>query len=966
MRPRPNLLIGIYLIFTVSGFTGLLYESLWAHYLKLLLGHASYAQILTLVIFMGGLGAGSFLGGRYVRLFGQPFLLYILVEILIGLGGLSYHPLYRGVSGWIFSQAAVLPSPLFLGLKLLLAVMITLPWAILLGVTFPVLAAGVMELSGDQGRRSLPGLYCFNSLGGALGILTCSFLLIPRLGTPGALSLAGSLNMILGLVFYFLLRNTEEQESVPVNSLTVAEIQIPALLSRRLSLFLTAVAFFTGFSSFLYEIVWIRLLSLMIGSSTHSFDLMVSAFIGGLALGSLMVRNWMRQQQHPLRLLALIQMAMGLCAAFSLLFYEQIFHAMNHSHLVLRSSEQAYLLYSVFKYLLCILLMFPASFFAGMTLPLMTWTLFQHRQLESDVGRIYGWNTLGSIAGAALGGLWLMPLLQLKGTLLLAVGVDLLLGWLLWVVSIRGGLALVAVPLASLLATIPVWRLELNNLMLSAGVFREGVNLGLVQGLKSLQIRHGRTATVSFADHQGMMVIKTNGKSDASISLRPELSRSHDETTQAALAVYPLQLMRQPYQAAVIGFGSGMTAHYLLGDPWLKKLDVIEIEPEMYHLARGFFPWNQRAYQDSRMKIHFEDARAFFYTQQQQYDVLVSEPSNPWVSGVSSLFTQEFYRDTRRFIKPGGILVQWMHAYEFDDRLLMTILKALHKVYPHFAIYGLPTQPLDQLEVMDFLIIASDRPLQFPPALRAPQALEKDLARLRISARNFSSFNRIVSEQTLLPLLQFYQANSDFFPLVDNEAEKYMFTKKQLALFQFLLHTPSHYQSLFEPDFPALLRARQAQSSADYQVLLSHLSYGLSAPPGLRDAQAVVRTFRLLSRRFSTLMTLDIPIFQRYRQFLAADPGLLIPLLEFELLHWQQQPQPLLLEHIFATAQKIPVQQLSVDLARGLARALIQTRQLPAYRQFLQEKILPHPQISVLEKELLGSYLPVSATAASP
>lgn len=951
----------IYFIFAVSGFTGLLYESLWSYYLKLLLGHAAYAQILTLMIFMGGLGIGSFVGGRYVRALGQPFLLYILVEILIGLGGLSYHFLYQGISAWVLSQAAFLPAGFFLALKLFTAVLITLPWAILLGMTFPVLAAGVIEQRGDQGRYTLPGLYCVNALGGAVGMLTCSFLLVPRLGLPGALNIAGSLNLILGLIFYFLVCKAEMVELSEEASDSRGEIQIPAWITRHLFLFLASVAFLTGLSSFLYEIVWIRLLSLLIGSSTHSFDLMVSAFISGLALGSLTVRYGMKQQTQPLRLLALIQMAMGLCAAFSLVFYEQIFHAMNHSHLVLRASEQAYVFYSGFKYLLCLLLMFPASFFAGMTLPLITWTLLKQRHNERDVGRIYGWNTLGSIAGAALGGLWLLPTLQLKGTLLLASGVDLFLGWLLWGVSLQGGIAWVSVPLGSLFLLIFPIRLELNHLMLSAGVFREGVNLEHVHGLKTLQVRHGRTATISFADYQGMRVIKTNGKSDASVSLKPDLNQSHDEVTQAALAVYPLQWMHQPYRAAIIGFGSGMTAHYLLGDPWLKKLDVIEIEPEMYHLARGFLPLNQRAYQDPRIHIHFEDARTFFHTQQQQYDVLISEPSNPWVSGVSSLFTQEFYRNIRHFLKPGGILVQWMHAYEFEDRLLMTILKALHKVYPHVAIYGLPMHPLDQLHTMDFVIIASDRPLQFPAILRAPQALEKDLQRLGISARHFSPVNRIVSERTLQPLLQFYHANSDFFPLVDNQAEKYMFTKKQLTLFEFLLHTPSFYQPLFESDFLSLLKTRQLQGYPDYQKHLEILNALLFLPSSLQEAEAIVSRFRTLSRRFSTLMSADHPVLQRYQQFLKRHPALFIPWLEFELMRWHQQPERQLLVKVFTTVQKMPPAQLSVELVRSLAQALLQVRHFSAYKQLLQEKILPHPHMSELEKELLGSYLPILA-----
>ncbi len=811
----------IYVLFAISGFAGLIYEGIWSRYLKLLLGHASYGQILTLVIYMGGLGIGAYLFGKIVKRFSQPFLLYALLEIGIGLGGLFYHQLYQSTTQVFFNWIANSQiNPLLLNiLKISLAIVTTAPWAILLGGTFPCLVVGVMRLSKDEGRFSLPWLYFTNSLGGALGILFTSFVFIPAYGTPGTLAMVGAINLLIAIAFlainksYQKVLNTPQPETkVPSAPLLSSSISIK-LSHNQILMVLVLTSTLTGLASFIYEIGWIRLLSLLLGSSTHSFDVMISAFILGLACGGLCARFVLGRFKRIWLILGGIQIAMGLLAAASLLGYESLFYLANHAGEVFKQTESAYYVFGVFKYLISLLLMFPASFCAGMTLPLITWLTLQHKQQDEKwVGQIYAWNTLGAILGAAIGGLYLLPLLQLKNFILAGSLVDIILG-----LSIIGfsaspvGIKLASAAL-SILLLIPALFLKLDNFILTSGVFlyRQSslLNLDSARNL-NLIIRHGKTATVSLVDTEIKKTIATNGKVDASLYMGKTPQRiGTDDVTQAALALYPMHLMKQPYRAAVIGLGSGMTAHYLLGDPLLQSADIIEIEPEMYKLAKGFLPYNQRVYNSPKAHIHFEDAKTYFYNQAEPYDLIISEPSNPWVSGVSSLFTTEFYGDTRRFLKPDGLLVQWMHSYEFNSDLLLSIFKALSENFTYIQIYGIPK--IDSSDkyfsnFTDVIIFASNQAFDLRNADRSQElaSLNPDLARFKSSVSEYANgAHYLVSRPSLEPLLAQHQANSDFYPLVDNQAELAFYTKENVRLFSFLSYEQaSIYQSLFEPDY---------------------------------------------------------------------------------------------------------------------------------------------------------------------
>src|SRR5215213_7076643 len=324
-----------YVLFTVSGFAGLIYESIWTHYLKLFLGHAAYAQSLVLIVFMGGMALGAGLCGRLSQRLANPLLVYAAIEATVGVLAWVFHPVFVGVTDWGYGSLLPWLGNEWLALfgKLALCGLLILPQSILLGATFPLMSAGLVRAHPAAGGESVAMLYFTNSLGAAAGVLASGFWLIAWVGLPGTLHTAGGLNLLIAFTVWVLGRSLQH---APVAGDSLEE---------RARLFL-AIAFFTGLASFVYEIVWIRMLSLVLGASTHSFELMLATFIFGLALGGLAVRRRVDRAAVPERLLGWVQIAMGLLALMTLPVYDLTFGLMEALMKGLARTDTGYVLFN--------------------------------------------------------------------------------------------------------------------------------------------------------------------------------------------------------------------------------------------------------------------------------------------------------------------------------------------------------------------------------------------------------------------------------------------------------------------------------------------------------------------------------------------------------------------------------------------------------------------------------------------
>ncbi|MEO8156478.1 MAG: spermidine synthase [Betaproteobacteria bacterium] len=769
--------VALLCIFTLSGFSGLIYESIWSHYLKLFLGHAAYSQVLVLVIFMGGLAIGSLLAGRFSARWKRVLLAYAVVEAITGLLALLFHGAFDRITQVSFAHVIPnLGSPAAVhAYKWGLGALMLLPQSILLGMTFPLMSAGFIRHAPDRAGRSLSMLYFTNSLGGAIGVLASGFLLIPNVGLPGTIMTAGLLNIVVAFATWLLVRDMSLPEAPGRAPAAGRPVAGGAIVDYRLLLVASLV---TGMASFCYEIGWLRMLSLVLGASTHAFELMLSSFILGLALGGLWIRRRIESTADLRNLLAVIQVAMGLLALATLFVYGRTFDWMSVVMNTFARTESGYTGFNWASHAIASLLMLPATFCAGMTLPVITFAALRAGAGERAIGAVYAANTVGAIAGIVLATHVFMPAFNAKGVIFAGAAMDLGLGLLLFATlapPARVRRTTIAAVIGAVAFAFTYLAANVDPLTITSGVFRYGYARSSQDEV--LYLRDGKTANVSVSRRGSEVSLATNGKFDASVNMGPGPA-GVDEVTQTLLGALPLMLHPAPKTAAVVGFGSGMTTQILLSDPGLERVDTIEIEERMIEAARrGFFPRNRKAYEDPRSSIHIEDAKTYFSVANKQYDIIVSEPSNPWVSGIASLFTEEFYRHVAGHLNDGGVLVQWVQLYEIDFASVASVTKALSPWFTDYAIYIADRD--------NILIVARKNARLDLPQERvfALPELREDLARMAVLSTDDVRARRVSGKALLDPFFGISRApvNSDYFPFIDNRAARARFMNLKAA-----------------------------------------------------------------------------------------------------------------------------------------------------------------------------------------
>ncbi|MCL4688818.1 MAG: hypothetical protein KJ007_09615 [Burkholderiales bacterium] len=766
----PRIPVGVFFaLFTISGFAGLIYQSIWSHYLKLFLGHAAYAQTLVLAIFMGGMALGSWIVSRQSHRIRSLLLGYAVAEFGIGILALVFHAVFVAVTGWAFdSVLPTLGSPFAVdAFKWLLASLLIIPASILLGTTFPLMSAGIIRLFPQDSGRALSMLYFTNSLGAALGVLASGFWLIERLGLPGTILTAGILNILLALVVWAITKRLPEHS--PGAAARAGAGLSPGGAG---AVAILVLAFATGAASFVYEITWIRMLTMGLGASTHAFEVMLSAFILGMALGGFAIRNRIAAMSRGIHWLAGLVAAKGIFAILALGVYVNVLDMMKWMMSGTAHSAAGYTLITFFGQFASMLVMFPSAFMAGMTLPVATNVLLDRGLGEASIGKVYAANTAGCIFGAFFATHVGMELLGVKGLTGFGAALDILVAALVVAVFNPGArlrAAVAALGLVIVGSTVYA-SVTFDQLKMASGVFRHGTFLNPATTSVAFY-RDGKTATVSVTAAGTKRAIQTNGKPDASVELENRAAPASDEPTMVLAGSLPLAFKPDLRDVAIIGFGSGLTTHTILGSPKVSRVDTVEIEPAMVDGARLFMKRNGRAYTDPRSHIRIDDAKTYFAATGAKYDVIISEPSNPWVSGVSTLFSEEFYRQIRRYLKDDGLLVQWVHLYEINIDLVSTIFKALGGSFADYRVYNASQG--------DVIVIATVKGKL--PDMRADlfgyRELAADLTALGYHGLEDLRLAELGSRRALEPLFlaSAYPANSDFFPVLDLNAARSRF-----------------------------------------------------------------------------------------------------------------------------------------------------------------------------------------------
>lgn len=669
----------------LSGVAALVYQVLWTRELGLVFGHTVAAVSTVLATFMAGLGLGSALAaGRADRLTpaGRPWV-FAGLELGIAACGLAF-PLVREAApplGLLLQRAGDDAPALLAASRLLLSAALLLIPTLLMGATLPVLAARLAPAAARTGSAA-GFLYAANAAGAVAGSLAAPLLLLPRLGVRGATAAAAVLNVAAALVLVATRGlATGALSPPPAGRAKKARIQPKGEAETLGTPLVFAVVALSGMAALADEVAWTRVLVLLIGPTAYAFAFVVAAVIAGLALGSA-AAAWIRARRPLAAGLAVVQFL----AAFASL---GVVHAvaalpLRVGELVRDNADRmdrllGLELAGVFALLLAPCLCFGAAF------PLAVGALAGRGEAPGRaVGRAYAWNTAGAIAGALLAGFVVLPRWGSRSTLLAAAAVHALAG-VLALVPLRGARRwMLAVGAPVLFAFAAGRAASWDRELLAGGVYKYGAyrtGIPLEDELRSGDLtyyREGALATVSVKRLGSRLSLAVDGKIDA--------TSAGDMLTQRLLAHVPLLLHPRPERVCVVGLGSGVTAGSALAHP-VRALDAVEISPEVVEAAALFRHVNRDVLSDPRLRVRVADARNHLLAGREQYDVVISEPSNPWMAGVSSLFTRDFFRLARGRLAPGGLFCQWTHIYNMRGEELRTIVGGFVDVFPEAALF---------------------------------------------------------------------------------------------------------------------------------------------------------------------------------------------------------------------------------------------------------------------------------------
>jgi predicted membrane-bound spermidine synthase len=716
-------------------------------------------------------------------------------------------------------------------------------------MTFPLISSAVIRRFPDSIGYSIATLYFANSFGAAVGVLASGFVLVSWVGLPGTIMTAGLLNISLATIMWLMSRHPQWREDNRIPAVS----KRPDAMGAGLATPLLMVALITGAASFMYEIAWIRMLSHVLGSSTHAFELILSAFIFGIACGSLWVRHRVDRWQDPLSTLGVVQVAMGVLALATLLLYNQSFDLMSFTVLSLKDISSGYGAFNVVSHAIAFGVMLPATFCAGMTLPLVTRTLLKSGYGEKGIGAVYAANTVGAIVGIIVAVQIAMPIAGLKGVMTVGAGLDIGLGLyiLLRLVKAPASKRLVpagAIGASAILATVVFVQLDPKST--ASAVYQ----YGLARVLPGIEIpfhRDGKTATVDLLSYPvGVVAIATNGKTDATINMSDDGSATSDEVTMVLLGAIPLAARPDADSAAVIGFGSGLTTHVLLGSSTIDLVDTIEIESAIVEASEWFRPRVERAYSDPRGRVHIEDARTYFSANGKRYDIIISEPSHPWVSGVSNLYSTEFYALVKRHLSDSGVFAQWLHLSKNDPVLVASVVGALSSQFPSFAVYN-----TNQRDILILAAVDGSLLLDLPRLFQEPE-LASELSRIGVNHSQDISARRVGDSASIGSYYDSFStvSNSDYFPVLDLNAfralflgwtatEMYALRAGPLPVIEMLESRPRHVVTEVSSDSPVerLQSIHTAVLIRDYLDESVHLESG-ELPGDIRDAVVLTKT----------------------------------------------------------------------------------------------------------------------------
>jgi spermidine synthase len=732
--------------FFLSGASGLILELLWTRMLTLVFGSTTLAVSTVLTAFMGGLGLGSYLAGKLADRLKAPVRAYALAEAAIGVYALAvpwvigHYPTLNQTLWASFGDRYALLSVLrFLASAGLLLLPTTL-----MGATLPILSRYFVQRPFELGGlgRKLGTLYAVNLFGAVTGTFLAGFVFLPHIGVRKTNVVAACFDLSLAAAILLARRLAPKVRRQSIDELLaearakgeVAAVAPAPLVTPGARKMVLAAFAVSGATAMTLQGLWTRALAVLIGSSIFSFTIILLAFLVGLGAGSAVFGRLVQRTTQPVRWLARIHLGIAACVGASYLVTDRLPYFFAW---LLASTSMGAEAVLACQFILACVTVLPATFLMGAIFPLsIRVAAVDFGSVGRDVGSAYALNTVGAIVGSFLSGFVVLPALGLQRGIYVTVATGLTLAALLFAVApamTRGRRLLgvgTAVALAALGLVLPRW----NLVIFEQGFFRVSIARDYIarQARKAawavpklVFYEDGIATTVSVDQWGKTFSLKNNGKVDA--------SNDADMPTQTSVGLLPLLLYPgdHPPKVALVGFGSGATAGSVTQAP-IQSLEVVELEPAIYRASHFFDDVNHRPLENPKVTARVGDGRNFLGQRKDPFDIIISQPSNPWITGVSNLFTREYFQAIKARLAPDGIFCQWAQLYEMAPWNIKAIYRTLREEFPYALVFA--AEDLSS----DTILIASKKPITID-IQRIARALRDPVTRAEARRAGFES-----------------------------------------------------------------------------------------------------------------------------------------------------------------------------------------------------------------------------------
>ncbi len=651
------------LLFAGSGCAALIYEVVWFQLLQLVIGSSAVSLGVLLGTYMGGMCLGSALLSRVISRREHPLKVYGLLELGIGFFGVAVLfviPMLNGI--YTAAVGDGLPSILLRGL---VAGICLLPPTVLMGASLP--AIGRWVESTPTGISWLGLFYGSNIAGAVFGCLFAGFYLLRVHDMRVATFVAAGINIAVAVASFALRSHAEYSAAEESSKIKAPKGAWPVY---------TAIAL-SGLCALGAEVVWTRLLALMLGATVYTFSIILAVFLIGLGIGSSAGSVWTRTLKRPRLALGACQLLLALAVAWTAYAVSDLIPSWPFNPLAVTNPWRLFRV----DFMMCLMAILPPALLWGLSFPLaLAGVASKEQDSGALVGEVYAANTVGAILGAVGFSIVLIPWVGTQGSQQALIALSVVAGLILFYKSGLSGSGYFGVAAATLVAIILF--ATVSPVPWLAIAYGRRMSLQTAPG-QPLYIGEGRNSSVVVSRLDGGQIyFHVSGKVEAS-------TEPYDMRLQRMLGHIPALIHSKPESVLVVGFGAGVTAGTFVVHPEVKNITICEIEPLIPQASSKYFATeNHNVFHDPRTHMVYDDARHFVLTTKDKFDIITSDPIHPWVKGTATLYSKEYFELVKKHLNPGGVITQWVPLYESDFDTVKSELATFFDVFPNGTIWG--------------------------------------------------------------------------------------------------------------------------------------------------------------------------------------------------------------------------------------------------------------------------------------